>query len=147
MESFFEESTYNYLRERLASIPADARPKWGKMDAAQMFKHCQYPLQIAMGKEKMKLASNWFVKTFFKKSLYSDKPYRRNLPTVKNFKVIEDKDFQSEKEKLDQWMQELWYDRDNDNRRPHPVFGNFTKDQWGKMQWKHLNHHLEQFGV
>lgn len=44
-------------------------------------------------------------------------------------------------------MNELWEDRNNENRVPHPVFGDFTKDQWGIMQWKHLNHHFEQFGV
>ncbi|GAK99240.1 hypothetical protein JCM19314_3271 [Nonlabens ulvanivorans] len=28
-------------------------------------------------------------------------------------------------------MNELWEDRNNENRVPHPVFGDFTKDQWG----------------
>ncbi|WP_253256011.1 DUF1569 domain-containing protein [Formosa algae] len=29
----------------------------------------------------------------------------------------------------------------------HPLFGYFTPEQWGKMQYKHLDHHLNQFNV
>jgi Protein of unknown function (DUF1569) len=29
----------------------------------------------------------------------------------------------------------------------HPVFGKMTKEQWSKATWKHLDHHLQQFGV
>ncbi|WP_124979576.1 DUF1569 domain-containing protein [Nonlabens xiamenensis] len=147
MPSFFDQHTYEDLRERLQILRPNATAQWGKMDAAQMLKHCQYPLQIALGKEKMKLKPNWLIKFFFKKMLYSPRPYHKNSPTVPSFVVDKKKDFESEKEKLDQWMQELWYDRDNTNRRPHPVFGSFTKEQWGVMQYKHLDHHFRQFGV
>jgi hypothetical protein len=29
----------------------------------------------------------------------------------------------------------------------HPLFGKMGKTQWGRVVWKHLNHHLKQFGV
>jgi hypothetical protein len=32
-------------------------------------------------------------------------------------------------------------------RHPHPFFGNYTPEQWGVFQWKHIDHHLRQFGV
>ncbi|NND11366.1 MAG: DUF1569 domain-containing protein, partial [Flavobacteriaceae bacterium] len=37
--------------------------------------------------------------------------------------------------------------RDKAEWEPHPSFGYYTKDQWGKTQYKHLDHHLRQFGV
>ncbi|ARN79423.1 hypothetical protein BST97_09060 [Nonlabens spongiae] len=147
MPSFFDQKTYDSLRNRLDALSPDAEPQWGRMDAAQMLKHCQYPIQIALEKEKMKLKPNYMARIFFKKAMYNDKPWKKNLPTVRSFKVVDQKDFESEREKLDQWMQELWYDRENENRRPHPVFGKFTNEQWGQMQWKHLDHHFRQFGV
>ncbi len=55
----------------------------GKMTVGQMVWHCQYPLKLAIeNKENSK--GNWFIKTFFKKSLYNDKPWRKNLPTAHN---------------------------------------------------------------
>ncbi|AZQ43638.1 DUF1569 domain-containing protein [Nonlabens ponticola] len=147
MKSFFEQQTYEELRARLQQIESSAQPEWGKMNAAQMFQHCQYPIQTALGKDKFNMKPNWIVKLLFKKMMYSEKPFKRNAPTPKVFQATDNYDFSSEKEKLDQWMQELWYDRDNEDRRPHPVFGHFTKDQWGTLQWKHLDHHFRQFGV
>ena len=41
-------------------------------------------------------------------------------------------------------------DRDEKDKKewdPHPVFGSFTPEQWGQMQYKHLDHHLRQFNV
>ncbi len=29
----------------------------------------------------------------------------------------------------------------------HPFFGPLSKPQWGRLVWKHINHHLEQFGA
>ncbi|WP_194850894.1 DUF1569 domain-containing protein [Nonlabens antarcticus] len=147
MKSIFEELEYLKLRERLKTITPSNNAQWGVMSAAQMMKHCQYPLQVAMGKEKIVIKSNWLVKILFKKMMYSSKPYRKNGPTLSTFKVEDSRDFASEKEKLDLWIQELWYDRNNENRRSHPVFGEFTKEQWGVLQWKHLDHHFKQFGV
>jgi hypothetical protein len=42
-------------------------------------------------------------------------------------------------------MKALYADHENENRRPQAVFGHCTKEQWGKMNWKHLNHHFEQY--
>ena len=147
MKSFFDQSSYENLRQRLDSIQPNNTALWGKMNAQQMFKHCQYPIQTALGKEKIPMKPNWPVKVLFKRMMYSPKPFKKNVPTPKKFKIVDEYDFSSEKEKLDQWMQELWYDRDNDERRAHPVFGHFTKEQWGILQWKHLDHHFRQFGV
>ncbi len=30
---------------------------------------------------------------------------------------------------------------------PHPVFGRLSVDDWGRLSWKHLDHHLRQFGL
>ena len=79
--------------------------------------------------------------------MYSDKPWRKNLPTAKPFKITEKKDFSSEKSALEAMLNEFESQRDRTAWNPHPSFGEFTKEQWGKMQYKHLDHHLRQFGV
>lgn len=84
---------------------------------------------------------------FFKKSLYNDKPWKQNLPTAKSFKVEEDKDFATEKEVLISLIRDFYQEKDKKEWDPHPAFGSFTPEQWGQMQYKHLDHHLRQFGV
>ena len=29
----------------------------------------------------------------------------------------------------------------------HPIFGNLTRGEWGRWGYRHLDHHLSQFGV
>lgn len=147
MKSFFEPEAYQELQQRLDQIKEDSRPQWGKMNAAQMFNHCQAPLKIAVDKYEETLKPNWLVKLLFKKMLYSPKPFRKNSPTPPQFRSIADYNFNDEKVELQRWMDELWQDRNNEHRAAHPVFGDFTKEQWGVLQWKHLNHHFEQFSV
>jgi len=30
---------------------------------------------------------------------------------------------------------------------PHTFFGRMTADEWGILMYKHIDHHLQQFGV
>jgi len=79
--------------------------------------------------------------------MYSDKPFRRNLPTAPSLKTQEYKDLPAEKAILKQAVIDFYECRTRTNWNPHPIFGKFTPEQWGKMEYKHLNHHLTQFGV
>jgi len=81
------------------------------------------------------------------KSIYSDKPWRNGLPSASGFKVTDEKDFNKEKEVLESMINAFHEKKSQTEWNPHPVFGKFTAEQWGKMQYKHLDHHLRQFGV
>ena len=84
--------------------------------------------------------------SLFKSSLYNDKPWKHDMTTAKEYKVVEPKQFNSEKATLVSLVEEFYSKKEQSNWPSHPYFGDFTKDQWGKMQYKHLDHHLRQFG-
>jgi len=147
MKSIFEQKTFDEIKERLTNLTEDATPQWGQMTVGQMTHHCQGPLNIILERKDYGLKPNWFVKTFFKKSLYNDKPWRKGLPTAPAFKETEARDFSIEKETLEDLVEQLASQRDRQDWPTHPMFGEFTKEQWGQMQYKHLDHHLRQFGV
>ena len=147
MKSLFNDETHSEIITRLDNLNKDSERLWGKMTVGQMCWHCQYPLKLAINNKENTSKGNWFIKLFFKKSLYNDKPWLKNLPTSPKLKATEPKDFNEEREKLKSLVndfntlkeQKLWY--------PHPFFGTFTKEQWGQLEYKHLDHHLTQFGV
>ena len=148
MKSIFEDNTYNKVIERVKSLNENSERQWGKMTPAQMAWHCQGPLNIMLGKNHYGMTRpNYFAIWFFKKSLYSDKLWRKNLPTAKFLKTVEDKDFQTEKAKLLELLSEVGENLNKQGWGKHPGFGYFTDEQWGKMQYKHLDHHLRQFGL
>lgn len=147
MKSLFEENAYTEIRNRLSALTKNHERQWGKMSHAQMLHHCQLPLHVLLEKKDYGLKPNWFAKTFFKKAMYSDKPWRKNLPTMPQFKETESRDFVQEKEKLETLLDEFSNERHRETWQEHPTFGKLTKEQWGKMQYKHLDHHFRQFSA
>ena len=147
MKSLFDKEAYEEIMKRIDALSPDSQRLWGKMSVGQMVWHCQFPLKIAIKNEDKGVRGNPLVRWFFKKSLYSDKPWRKNLPTAPGLRATEEKDFKTEVEKLKELVMQCHEVRDRKEWNPHPLFGRFTPQQWGQLQYKHLDHHLRQFGV
>jgi hypothetical protein len=132
---------------RVNKLTADTKPLWGKMNVAQMLAHIQMPMGIGLGDHTIK--TNFVLRTLggmMKSFIYNDKPFKRNLPTAKSFiMTVHQKEFETEKRKaLDMITR---FTPENIRDKKHPVFGKLTQEQWGLANWKHIDHHLQQFGV
>ena len=150
MKSLFESETHEQVLNRIENLTESTQPNWGKMEIGQMLKHCQIPFEIALGKIEMEANPGFLMKLMsklFKPSMYNDKLWRRNMQTPKQFLVTDPMVFAIEKDNLVALIDEFVPLKDNTNWPEHPYFGDFTTEQRGKMQYKHLDHHLRQFGV
>jgi len=150
MKSLLETESLNEINSRIEALAENKTPEWGKMSVGQMVKHCQIPFGIINGTVKMETKVGFikkFVFSLMKPLMYNDKPWKRNLPTGKEFIVNEKVDFSKEKETLLKLVSEFHTRKDQTDWPKHPVFGKFTGEQYGKMNFKHLDHHLTQFGV
>ena len=134
MKSIFENGIANEVKARIENLSAQSQAHWGKMDVGQMLHHCQMPLNIILEKNDYGLKPNWFAKTFFKKSMYSDKLWRKNMPTIPQFKIRDERIIETEKQRLLDLVDELESQQNRNDWQDHPSFGKLTKDQWGKMQ-------------
>jgi hypothetical protein len=149
MKLLFDEKESANIISRINKLTPDSRPNWGKMNVAQMLAHCQVPLDVAMGKQTLKRSLAGFLfGRLAKKSVVGDKPFKRNLPTAPTFIVRDERNFELEKTKLVELVQQFSTGGEQGlTKHPHPFFGTLTPDEWNKSQWKHLDHHLQQFGV
>ncbi|RIA10530.1 uncharacterized protein DUF1569 [Flavobacteriaceae bacterium MAR_2010_72] len=148
MKSLFVTDDYNEILNRINALDEQSQPQWGKMDVAQMLAHCCEPLKVPLEKLTLKKpnAIMRLLFSFFKDSLYNDKPWKHGLPTSKEYKIVDNRIFLDEKNKLVELIHEFYSKKGQDSWPPHPFCGHFTAEQWGKMQYKHLDHHLKQFG-
>lgn len=150
MKSLFNTADSEQFIERIGKLTATTRPLWGKMNVAQMLAHCTAPLKMAHGEIKGKrgLISFLFGKSAKKKFANPIIPFSKNLPTDPNFKFPDTSDFEAEKKKLIAQIKVF-------NQKgpagisdlPHSFFGVMTPQEWDIIQSKHLDHHLQQFGV
>ena len=150
MKSLFEKESFNEINIRINTLTENKSPDWGKMNVGQMMKHCQVPFGIVNGTLNMETKVGFMKKLIFslmKPMMYNDKPWKKNIPTGKEFVIKEEVNFSTEKGTLLNLISEFHNRKDQKNWPKHPVFGKFTGDQYGKMNYKHLDHHLTQFGV
>ncbi|MCK5400159.1 MAG: DUF1569 domain-containing protein [Flavobacteriaceae bacterium] len=150
MKSLFDSKTHQDILNRIENLNESSTANWGKMNVGQMLKHCQLPMQVALGKREMKGKAGFFTKIIFKlfkPMMYNDKPWKRNIGTAKEFVITESQVFETEKDNLINLVNEFTDKKDNPNWPEHPIFGHFTTHQRGQMQYKHIDHHLKQFGV
>lgn len=147
IKNIFEEVVKQDIIDRINKLTATSERKWGKMNVAQMFAHCRLPLQVVMGQQTLKSSTiKSLIFPLFKKILYSETPYKQGLPTDKLYITTGlEKEFDEEKQKLIEQLKS--FSESSATVEKHPVFGKLTKEQWSKATWKHLDHHLKQFGV
>ena len=150
MKSLFETEAFNEITSRITSLSDTTNSLWGKMNVSQMLKHCQVAFNISNGttqpSEKIGGIKK-FIFSMMKPLMYNDKPWRKNIPTGKDFIINDDVDFATEKDSLLKLINDFYKKKNQKEWIPHPVFGKFTPEQNGKMMYKHLDHHLSQFGV
>jgi hypothetical protein len=149
MKSIFNQVENQAVVARISRLAATSKAQWGKMSVDQMLVHVQRPILVAFGELKLKRTLIGFLfGGMAKRQLTSDVPWKKNLPTDKNFIVTRQSNFDEERQKLIALVQRFLQVGFNDiTKEPHPFFGNLTAQEWDALMWKHLDHHLGQFGV
>lgn len=141
---------YEEIKKRIESLQSNSERQWGKMDVSQMMTHCSIPIEQAIGKVPFKDESNFLSKTLIRwvvlRSIKKGS-FGKNLPTAKSFYVTDEHQFALEKKRLLENVADFYAKGQNSHLMPHPMFGQFTNEQWGELTYLHLHHHLTQFSV
>jgi hypothetical protein len=149
MCNLFNKEDNQKIIDRISKINSESKPLWGKMSAAEMLFHLQQPLRVGFGEKKLKrsLLGKLFG-NIAKKQVLSGKPIKKGLPTDVNFKPKGNHDLEKEKAGLIEIVSRFAKGgREALTKEPHPFFGRLTPEEWNILTWKHLDHHLTQFGA
>lgn len=149
MKNLFDKTTYDEAIQRLNTLTPQTERKWGKMNVAQMLAHCKEAFKVPLSDKKMpRMFIGRMIGWMIKSKLYNESPWKKSLPTAPNFIIKDERDFEKEKQGLTELINKFYHGGvENVGKYPHPMFGSFTSEQWGKSMYKHLDHHLQQFGV
>ncbi len=152
IQSVFAEQGRKEIKERIERLTPQSQGLWGKMNVAQMLTHCQKPLEAAMNVDlikmngMMKLMSALFGKRIKNGLLY--KEIKKGSPTAPGFVINDERDFEKEKKLLIEDIEAFAKKGNAGNLGDrHPLFGKMTHEEWDLLQWRHLDHHLKQFGA
>lgn len=147
---FNAKEAQNYI-DRINKLSPETKGKWGTMSVDQMLAHCNVTYEMVYEPQKHKAPggiAKFILKNFVKSKVVGEKSYSQNSPTAPQFKINGDQDFELEKKRLIGFIQKTQQlGRDAFDGKESFSFGKLKAQEWNNMFAKHLNHHLEQFGV
>lgn len=149
MKNIFSQSVSEEMIQRIDALEPNTKPKWGKMSVSQMLAHCNvtYELTYENKHPKPKGFKKWLLKTFIKKIVVSEKPFKKNGRTAPVFLITNDKEFEIEKTRLINYIKKTQQlGATHFNGKMSHSFGKLSTEEWNNMFYKHLDHHLNQFG-
>lgn len=150
MKNIFEKSVTDEVIERINNLTHEAQPVWGKMNVGQMLAHCNVTYETVYTDKHPKPngLAKFFIKLIAKKQVVSENPYPKNGRTAPYFLITDERDFDSEKKRLINYIQKTQNLGANhfDEKESH-AFGKLKKEEWNNLFYKHLDHHLNQFKV
>ncbi len=138
------------LNARLQALAPTAVRRWGTMDVTAMLCHVGDALEQAMGRRPMPDQSNLFFRTVMK-WVVVHLPTPKGAPTVPAMDGTKDgtrsQDFQAARERVLALLEATLVFPQDQEFAPHPAFGPMLREERGILSWKHIDHHLRQFGA
>ncbi len=150
MKNIFSEEVTNELISRVESLKIDTKPGWGKMSVDQMLAHVNVAYEMAYTDKHppQNAIVRFLLKTFVKKGVVNEVPYKKNTRTAPAFLIHDARNFKEEKKRLIDFLKKTnELGQDHFEGKPSPSFGPMTSGEWNNLFYKHLDHHLTQFGV
>ena len=150
MKNMFEATTTAEVKTRLAALRPGSERQWGKMTVAQAVAHCALGVETAVGDLKPpRVLIGRMIGGIIKPMVVGDdKPMKRNSPTAKSLVVADDRNLDVERKRLVQLIDRfVAAGPDGCTTHPHAFFGRLAPQEWSILMYKHIDHHLRQFGA
>ena len=150
MKNLFNPKVKEEILSRIDKLSPDSKAQWGKMNVNQGLHHMTMAFDIASGKldptpSKVPSMPKWLLKFF----LLNVKPPKEKAETFKEMNTVDNginpTDFEVERTNLKKAIE--LFTTSSSLIAENKLVGKFTKDEWGKLNYNHTDHHLRQFGV
>jgi uncharacterized protein DUF1569 len=149
MQTLYQTESTVQILTRIESLRPDTKGHWGKMNVAQMMAHCSAAMEVASGQKSIpRIFIGRILGPLFKSTYVNDRPFSKNSPTADDFVITDQRDFDKEKARLIGLVKHFAEGGEAKcTTEPHSFFGPLTPKEWGTGMYKHLDHHLRQFGA
>ena len=149
MNNLYEPTKVEEVKKRITQLNTASQRQWGTMDAAQALAHCSAAMEMATGdKLPPRMLLGRLIGGMVKKKVLSGEPLSRNTPTAKDLVIKDGRDLAREQQRLCGLIDRFATAGPKGcTNHPHTFFGPLTPEEWATLMYKHLDHHLRQFGA
>ena len=139
------------LLRRLDGLTLSARPRWGTFSPADRVCHLTDPVRVALGEKQAKPLGGLLSTPGMAHFVVWLMPWPKGAATTPEFLpgtgMTKSTEFQQDKQTLVDALRRLSDVSPQHVLAPSPVFGQLSRRGWGRLMWRHVDHHLRQFGL
>lgn len=151
MENLLNQKDKELLLERISKVTDDLKADWGKMNANEMIVHLADPLRVALGEKNSEFIKSEYSEPGLRHEIIYKLEWPKDSPTSPEFirgqSGTEPVDFQNDMKTLTEVLKKFCDKNEEIRFSVHPTFGDISNKDWGRLMWRHMDHHLKQFGV
>lgn len=146
--TLFDPKDRQQILDRVSSLTPESRRRWGRMNATQAVVHMADQLQMALGKipsgrprGPLRFAPlRWL-------SIHLIPWPRGRVKAPRELFTTAPGEFEADLRELRDLVARFAAADPNVEWPEHPLFGRLSGRDWGVLAWRHMDHHLTQFGV
>ncbi|MCT4198826.1 DUF1569 domain-containing protein [Elizabethkingia anophelis] len=149
IKNLLKEEVSDSIIARVKNLSAVHKSEWGEMTASEMLLHCnscnRQILEESRGDKKTTI-KQYLLRVL---ALYIAPNFKKNIKGELTH-VTKGKANASDFEELRNkfiLLIGIFPANDHPLTLSHPAFGNISTNEWGIAAYKHMDHHLRQFGV
>lgn len=148
MRSVFENEARAEIVARVNGLAPDNERRWGKMDCTTMVGHCADGLRMVLGERDLGPPRGPLRFAPMRYLLIHVVPWpkgKAKAPMEPRKRSAEE--FEEQRERLLGLLERTASTPPGDFAETHPLFGRMKHRDWGVLVYRHLDHHLTQFGA
>jgi hypothetical protein len=147
-KTVFDAAAREALLKRVMLVQTGTQPKWGQMNSVKMLRHLSASFEMALGElpcaPKPGPMKNWLAHWLV---IDSPIPWPKGAPTAPEIISQPTAGVEEEQQRVRVCLERIAARGDAGTYADHPAFGKLSSAQWGRLIWRHVDHHLWQFGV
>lgn len=147
MKTFWQADAQQELQQRLNNLTAESCGQWGKMTIDEMLSHLADSCRMALGDLPTARKPGPFHFAPLGKAIIYWLPWPKGAPTAPELLARKPVSVEAEKADLQTLLNRLAEQSGKQTWPAHPAFGSLSQKDWGRLVYRHMDHHFRQFGV
>jgi len=147
MKSIWNPEDQRSLKARVQRLTPALTARWGRFTAPQMVAHLCDSMRMASSELPVATRKMPIRYPPLKQLIIYVLPFPKSAPTAPELLVRAPGDFAADCAELGRRLDAVAKAGPSALAREHPAFGTMNESLWGVLIYRHVDHHLSQFGV
>jgi len=146
VKSLWQSDARKEIEDRVRSLSPEAQPRFGRLNAPRMLNHIADQMRMALGDIHARNGAGWLSVWPFNYLAIYVLPWPHGFKGPREAFTTKPVTWDADREQLLTLIGRFCEKQEQQSWPEHPVFGKLSGNDWAALSYRHLSHHLGQFG-